>query len=123
MLKKQAMDKAIALLLNNEVSPQTRSVLEKQLKEGIAVKGELGDVSKIPTVAGAAKQRDEMVADDATIQGKAKKSGDALTKAERKADVANRRFGNAPTIAQVAVDPELAKVFGLVLGSPEFPRR
>jgi hypothetical protein len=83
----------------------------------------LGDVAKIPSVAGAAKPEEQMMPDDPTIPGKAKKSGDALTKAERKADVANRRFGNFPTIAQTPVDPQLAKVFGLVLGSPEFQRR
>ncbi len=119
---KQAMDKAIAVLLNNEVSPQTRSVLEKQLREGIAVKGELGDVSKIPTVAGAAMPGEEMMADDSAPARKAK-GGDALTKADRKAENAYRRFGGGPTIAQAKVDPELAKVFGLVLGSPEFQRR
>src|SRR6185503_4083253 len=36
----QTLDQAIALLLNKDVSPQTRAVLEKQMAEGVPVKGE-----------------------------------------------------------------------------------
>ena len=37
----QVMERAIAVLLNGEVSQQTRAVLDRQLKEGVPVKGEL----------------------------------------------------------------------------------
>jgi uncharacterized protein (DUF1800 family) len=126
----QTLDKAIAVLLNNEVSTQTRTVIEKQLKEGVAVKGELGDESKIPTIAGAsakaAMDADEMMNDDApSVQRKRNISGgDQVSKAERNLLGFERRMGmQSPTITRTPVDPQLAKVFGLVLGSPEFQRR
>jgi uncharacterized protein (DUF1800 family) len=68
----RVMERAIAILLAGDVSPQTRQVLEKQLREGVPVKGELGT--------------DEMEGDK--------------------------------TAQMVA-----ARIFGLVLGSPEFQRR
>src|SRR5262249_52860664 len=37
----EALNAAIGLLLNNDVSPQTRSVLEEQMAEGVPVNGEL----------------------------------------------------------------------------------
>src|SRR4030095_14050485 len=43
------MEKAIASLLYGDISAQTRNVLEKQLKEGVPVKGELGAVPPIPS--------------------------------------------------------------------------
>lgn len=125
----QTLDKAIAVLLNNEVSQQTRSVLEKQLKDGVAVKGELGDESKIPAIAGAstnaAMDSQEMNDDGTPLQRKrAVGGGDQVSKAERNLIGVERRLGlQSPTIAQTPVDPQLAKVFGLVLGSPEFQRR
>jgi uncharacterized protein (DUF1800 family) len=123
--EQQLLDKAIAALLNNEVSPQTRSVLEKQLKEGVEVKGELGDVSKIPNSAGSAMQamNDEMTDDDAMQDRKGKAAkGDAVSKAERGGMRYERMMGMQAR-AQAPVDPQVAKVFGLVLGSPEFQRR
>jgi uncharacterized protein (DUF1800 family) len=126
---RQLMDKAIAVLLYGEVSPQTRSVLEKQLKEGVAVKGELGDASKIPNSAGASSMQtmdSDLTADDSMSlpqKGKAAK-GDAVSKAEKGLMRYERMTGGRQTTrTQPSVDPEIAKVFGLVLGSPEFQRK
>jgi hypothetical protein len=126
----QTLDQAIAVILNSEVSPQTRSVLEKQLKDGVAVRGELGDESKIPSIAGASANaqmdaEEMMQDDDAPVQRKkAVAGGDQVSKAERSLIGFERRMGiQSPTIAHTPVDPQLAKVFGLVLGSPEFQRR
>ncbi|MBI3649474.1 MAG: DUF1800 domain-containing protein [Acidobacteria bacterium] len=124
--QQQLLDKAIAMLLNGEVSTQTRGVLETQLKEGVAVKGELGDVSKIPNAAGTtmAESHEAMIADDEAMrnrQGKAAK-GDAISKAERGGMRYERMMG-IQARTQAPVDPEVAKVFGLVLGSPEFQRK
>lgn len=125
---RQVMDKAIAVLLNGEVSQQTRSVLEKQLKEGVAVKGELGDASKIPSSAGAATMQmaeNDLTVDDSNMapqKGKAAK-GDAVSKAEKGLQRYDRMVARQGTGKQPPVDPEIAKVFGLVLGSPEFQRK
>jgi uncharacterized protein (DUF1800 family) len=125
---RQLMDKAIAVLLNGEVSPQTRSVLEKQLKEDMVVKGELGDTSKIPNSAGASSMQmmeNDLTADDSTSlpqKGKAAK-GDAVSKAEKGLLRYERMTGRQTARTQAPVDPEIAKVFGLVLGSPEFQRK
>jgi hypothetical protein len=122
---KQLLNKAIAVLLNGEVSAQTRSVLEKQLKEGVEVKGELGDVSKIPNSAGGsmAAMSNEMSNEEAMQNQKGKPvKGDAVSKAERGIYRYERRMG-VQMSPQKPVDPEIAKVFGLVLGSPEFQRK
>jgi hypothetical protein len=112
------MDQAIALLLNGDVSGETRGVLDKQLKEGVSVKGELGAVPPVP-------QGDDLMAANSMQalppnQGKAQKGVGNPERLER-------RFGvlDAPTppIAMSADDLDIAKVFGLVLGSPEFQRR
>jgi uncharacterized protein (DUF1800 family) len=123
----QLMNKAIAVLLYGEVSPQTRSVLEKQLKEGVSVKGELGDVAKIPNSAGAASMQamdSDLTVDDSmpiSQKGKAGK-GDAVSKAQR-GGLRYERMMGLQARAQTPVDPDVAKVFGLVLGSPEFQRK
>ncbi len=105
------MDRAVALLLNNEMSQQTREILNKQLKEGVPVKGELGEIS---AAMRAADQGDAMMTDERPRSGL--QGGP------------NRRqefFGQQapPPVAMSAADLEIAKVFGLVLGSPEFQRR
>jgi uncharacterized protein (DUF1800 family) len=125
---RQLMDTAIAVLLNGEVSAQTRSVLEKQMQEGVAVKGELGDVSKIPGAAGTSQRQmtdSDLTVDDSMTppqRGKAAK-GDAVSKAERGLLRSERMMGRQVARSQPPVDPEVAKVFGLVLGSPEFQRK
>jgi len=119
--KQQVMERAIAALLNGEVSPQTRTVLDRQLTEGVAVKGELGDVPRIPSGTG-----DELMADNSmqvlpegNAVGKAQKAGDT-ERIERRLGLPR---GGGPQIAMSSEDLEIAKVFGLVLGSPEFQRR
>ncbi|HEY2962082.1 MAG TPA: hypothetical protein VGJ37_06670, partial [Pyrinomonadaceae bacterium] len=116
--RQRVMDQAIALLLNGDVSGETRGVLDKQLKEGVSVKGELGAVPPVP-------QGDDLMAANSMQalppnQGKAQKGVGNPERLER-------RFGvlDAPTppIAMSADDLDIAKVFGLVLGSPEFQRR
>ncbi|MEK6301759.1 MAG: DUF1800 domain-containing protein [Acidobacteriota bacterium] len=119
--RQQVMERAIAALLHGEVSPQTRAVLARQLKEGVAVKGELGEVPRIPAGAG-----DELMADNSmqvlpegNAVGKAQKAGNT----ERLERRLGMRQGGGPQIAMSSDDLEIAKVFGLVLGSPEFQRK
>jgi hypothetical protein len=123
---RRAMDRAITLLLNDDVSAQTRGVLDKQLREGVPVKGALENPS------GAMKSGDQMnddvslLADD-TMEPQRKGKGDKVAKYDdpgRQArrlglanDDSNTRAMSAPN------EPEIAKAFGLVLGSPEFQRR
>jgi uncharacterized protein (DUF1800 family) len=111
--REHTMQRAIALLLNGDVSAETRAVLNKQMKEGVQVKGELGQVPR----AQASEEQNESA--DAMI---------ANTRSERRLE--NRRgrllgLNNLP-MRQPELSPaeaEVAKVFGLVLGSPEFQRR
>jgi hypothetical protein len=117
----QIMERAISALLNGEVSPQTRTVLDKQLTEGVAVKGELGEVPRIPAAAGEELMADNsmQVLPEGNAVGKAQKAGNT----ERLERRIGMRQGVGPQIAMSADDLEIAKVFGLVLGSPEFQRR
>src|SRR6185503_292086 len=41
----QLMDRAIKVLLNGDVSSETRGILDKRLKDGVPDKGELADLS------------------------------------------------------------------------------
>jgi len=110
----EVMEQAIAVLLNGEVSPQTRAILEKQLKEGVPVKGELSKPAQ-----GA--MDNEMSSDSmAPDSGRpARPNGLRLRQGRRARTLINEPAGPpAP-----GVSPEIAKVFGLVLGSPEFQRR
>jgi uncharacterized protein (DUF1800 family) len=111
--RQRVMGKAIVALLNGDISRQTREVLDKQLKEGVSVNGELGAVAPIP-------QGDDLMAEN---------SMRALpsTPGIRNPDQMERRFGVRanlrPQTAMSGEELEAAKVFGLVLGSPEFQRR
>jgi len=119
--KQQLMERAIAALLNGEVSPQTRTVLDKQLRDGVAVKGELGEVPRIATETG-----DELMADNSMQvlpEGNAVGKAQKATNTEQLERRLGMRQGGGPQIAMSADDLEIAKVFGLVLGSPEFQRR
>ena len=112
----QVMERAIAVLLNGEVSSQTRAVLDRQIKEGVPVKGEL---DKTAANRGAAMDAGEMAAPVGLPLGPGPR--DRGERGERRAErygFLNQRVPPAPP-----VDPEVAKVFGLVLGSPEFQRR
>jgi uncharacterized protein (DUF1800 family) len=116
---KQLMDRAVKVLLNGDVSPETRVILERQLKEGVPVKGELGDVS-----APAIRRTDGIDGEDAMMaESPLKSKGGKGVRQDQRAvsDVYGRR-GNRQAAAS-PVDPEVARVIGLVLGSPEFQRR
>jgi hypothetical protein len=114
------MEKAIAALLNGDISPQTRTVLDKQLREGVSVKGELGAVPPIP-------QGDDLMAENSMQALPANQGAGKGQKGVGNPEQMERRFGVRanlrPQIAMSSDDLETAKVFGLVLGSPEFQRR
>lgn len=118
--RKGVMDRAIASLLYGDISPQTRTVLDKQLKEGVPVKGELGAVPPIPT-------GDEVMAENSMEALPPNQGAGKGQKGVGNPERLERRYGmqqNAgPQIAMSADDIESAKVFGLVLGAPEFQRR
>jgi uncharacterized protein (DUF1800 family) len=118
--KQRVMEKAIAALLNGDISPQTRTVLDKQLKEGVPVKGELGVVPPIP-------QGDDLMAENSM---QALPSNQGVGKGQKgvgNPEQMERRFGVRanlrPQTAMSGEDLETARIFGLVLGSPEFQRR
>ena len=116
---KELMDRAIKVLLNGDVSPETRSILEKQLKEGVPVKGELGDLSAKEIRRTDGVESDEMMMPPDNLKGP---GGKGVRKDQRAVrDVYGRRGDRQAAAAPV--DPDLAKVIGLVLGSPEFQRR
>ncbi len=107
------MNRAIALLLNHDVSPQTRTILDKQLKEGVSVSGQL---DAQPSAAMRPNQPDaEMLAG----QDPASRPNGPGARLQRLSEAA--RATNQPALT--GADLEIAKVFGLVLGSPEFQRR
>jgi hypothetical protein len=109
---RKALDRAIAVLLNGEVSSETRAILDKQLKEGVSVKGELGEVDRSDP---------EMMAEDPTPRQN--RAGNVKGQGQRRlARLGLLDAANKP-VAMSAAEQEIAKVFGLVLGSPEFQRR
>ncbi|MEW6210722.1 MAG: DUF1800 domain-containing protein [Acidobacteriota bacterium] len=110
---KAVMNRAVALLLNNEVSEQTREILNKQLKEGVPVKGDLGETN--PSMRAAGVEGDAMMADERP------RPGPQGGRPERRLELYGQQI--PPPVAMSAADLEIAKVFGLVLGSPEFQRR
>ena len=116
--KQRVLEQAIASLLNGDVSAQTRTVLDKQLKEGVPVKGELGAVPPIP--AG-----DDVMAGNSMEALPPNQGAGKGQKGIGNPDRLERRFGMNPgtQIAMSAADLETAKVYGLVLGAPEFQRR
>jgi uncharacterized protein (DUF1800 family) len=117
----QTLDQAIALLLNKEVSPQTRAVLEKQMAEGVPVKGEFVPERK-PNDAMMAETGEALLADGSMPQRPGK--GDKVAKYDFPRGRENRQaFRNEPLAVLTPEEQEIAKVFGLVLGSPEFQRR
>lgn len=111
----RVMDRAVALLLNGDVSEQTRSILEKQLKEGVPVKGELDQASQ-----NAAMRNGDEAYSDAMMAENPRQNGQP---GGRLARLYGRegRMANQPKMSPDEL--EVAKVFGLVLGSPEFQRR
>jgi uncharacterized protein (DUF1800 family) len=114
---KRVMNSALAVLLNGDVSDQTRSILEKQLKDGVSVKGELDQSSKNSAMKNSDEDYvDEMIADAGRGPERNRERG-RLARAYRRAG----QTVNQPSMSKG--DLEIAKVFGLVLGSPEFQRR
>ena len=117
----QTLDQAIALLLNKDVSPQTRAVLEKQMAEGVPVKGEFVPERK-PNDAMMAETGEALLADGSTPERPGK--GNKIAKYDFPRGRENRQaFRNQPLAQLTPEEQEIAKVFGLVLGSPEFQRR
>jgi uncharacterized protein (DUF1800 family) len=117
----QTLDQAIALLLNNDVSPQTRAVLEKQMAEGVPVKGELEPERK--PAAMAADDGESLLADGSSMEQRPGK-GNKIAKYDYPRGRENRLARRDDQVAMLSPDEqEIAKVFGLVLGSPEFQRR
>jgi uncharacterized protein (DUF1800 family) len=118
--KRRLMGKAISALLNGDVSTQTRRVLEKQMKQGAPVKGTLGVVPAIPQSEELIAERMEQMQQSV---GGAGKGGKGIGNA---AQMQGRLASDSNLVSQKAMsaeDMETAKVFGLVLGSPEFQRR
>ncbi|HEV8484845.1 MAG TPA: DUF1800 domain-containing protein [Blastocatellia bacterium] len=115
----QLMDRALKVLLNGDVSAETRAILDKQLKEGVPVKGELGDLS-----AKAIRQADGVDGGDSMMASDSPKGagGKGARKDQRAMMEVYGRRGDRQA-AGTPVDPEVARVVGLVLGSPEFQRR
>ena len=117
----QTLDQAIALLLNKDVSPQTRAVLEKQMTEGVPVKGEFEPERK-PKDAMKSDDGESLLAEGATPQRPGK--GDKVGKFDYPRGREYRLAGRGEPVAMLSPEEqEIAKVFGLVLGSPEFQRR
>ena len=120
-----ALDRAIALLLNGDISQQTRAILDKQLREGVPVAGELNNSSRAAMNRDGMDEDDSLLADD-SMQTRQRAKGDKVAKYNDPGRRAGKLgLGRDPGM-QAAVasnDPEIAKVFGLVLGSPEFQRR
>jgi hypothetical protein len=120
--REAVMQRAVSVLLNGDVSPETRKVLEKQMTDGVPVAGELGVVPRIPAPAG-----DELTADnsmEALPPGATGRTQRGTGNPER----LERRYGQGrgmqpAQVAMSAAETETARVFGLVLGSPEFQRR
>ena len=124
----QWLNRAIALLLNGAISPQTRMILARRLKAGVTVKGEMSGDSATVMSRGQAMENDEMMTE---AQKLSRPEGVAGLQAQFQAAILNggdlpfgrrswRGEDNAP---QPSVDLQLAQIVGLVIGSPEFQRR
>jgi hypothetical protein len=118
--RQSVMEKAIASLLYGDISQQTRTVLEKQLKEGVPVKGELGAVPPVPTGDDVMAENSMEALPSTQGVGKGQKGVGNPERLERRYGV---RQNAGPQIAMSANDMENGKAFGLVLGAPEFQRR
>lgn len=92
--KTKVMERFIAVILNGDVSPQTKATLTKQLNE--------------PLPAPSSTSAQTMPADDAGQMGR---GGRGL-----------RQMARADT-GRVIGNPEIVKIAGLILGSPEFQRQ
>ncbi|HKP88330.1 MAG TPA: DUF1800 domain-containing protein, partial [Blastocatellia bacterium] len=113
-----ALARAIVLLLNNDVSAGTRGVLDRQLREGVPVKGVLEDSPAAMKPEGQMEGEVSLLADD-SMQSERKAKGDKVAKYDDPRRQARRLGLNNDGFMQARVgaanDPEIAKVFGLVL--------
>jgi uncharacterized protein (DUF1800 family) len=123
-----AMDRAIMELLDGDITGQTRAILEKQFKE------DTGPTKQITGEGmGAPIDRGSSMGHDSSRQGD---SSGQLSMNEMTAGNSTSRPGayrplqrGVPdwpiVVSQISTpsDPEVAKAFGLVVGSPEFQRR
>jgi uncharacterized protein (DUF1800 family) len=118
----RALASAIALLLSNDVSPATRSVLDRQLREGVAVKGVLDNSPDRMKSSGQMDDDVSLLADD-SMQSQRKAKGDKVARYDDPNRQARKLGVGYEARLGASNDPEVAKAFGLVLGSPEFQRR
>ena len=81
------MQRAIVMLLNGDISPETRQVLARQLNDGVPVKGELGEAPRIPSAAG-----DELMAEN-SMEGLPPGDGGKGQKGTGNPERLERRFG------------------------------
>jgi uncharacterized protein (DUF1800 family) len=93
--KTKAMERFISVILNGDVSTQTKATLTKQLNE------------PLPAPSSASSQAQP----SGDMQGQAGRGGRGL-----------RRMARADT-GRVVGNPEVVKIAGLILGSPEFQRQ
>jgi uncharacterized protein (DUF1800 family) len=94
--KAKAMERFIGVILNGDVSPQTKATLAKQLNE------------PLPSPSSASSQA--MGAED--------EAGNRAMRGRR----GQRQMARADT-GRVVGNPEIVKMAGLILGSPEFQRQ
>ena len=94
--KAKAMERFIGVILNGDVSPQTKATLAKQLNE------------PLPSPSSASSQA--MGAED--------EAGNRAMRGRR----GQRQMARADT-GRVVGNPEIVKIAGLILGSPEFQRQ
>jgi uncharacterized protein (DUF1800 family) len=121
----RALDKAISLLLNGDISQQTRAILQKQLREGVPVAGELNSSSRATPNRESMEDGESLLADE-SMDARPRVRGDYVARYDKAGRKAGRMGpGNDIGIETpgASKDLEIAKVFGLVLGSPEFQRR
>ena len=114
----QLVKRAVDIVLDGKVSEQTLAVLNKQMKGDLPVSRQAEDQRMM-------RRRDSsMQADDEMMVGPERDNGRRAGRFNRPP---NPRLGSWPLAEMVPppqpVDPQVAKAFGLVLGSPEFQRR
>jgi uncharacterized protein (DUF1800 family) len=124
-----AMDRAIMELLDGDITGQTRAILEKQFKEDTEPLRQItGEGPGAPIDRGSSMGRDSSRQGDSSGQpsmiemttGNSTARPGAYRPFQRGVPdwpIVFSRISTAPS------DPEVAKAFGLVVGSPEFQRR
>jgi uncharacterized protein (DUF1800 family) len=92
--KQKVMNAFISVVLNNEVSPNTKATLEKQLNQPLP------------------EPKLEIKNDDETFENAAMPAGGG-----------RRNQANQARLLPPSGNPEVIKILGLILGSPEFQRQ